>query len=33
MAGTGVQIIGTVHGEIILEVPEKMVGKAAAILH
>lgn len=29
---TGAKIIGTVHDEIILEVPEKMANDAAAIL-
>ena len=32
MADTGAKIIGTVHDEIILEVPEKMAGEAAVIL-
>ncbi len=32
LANTGAKIIGTVHDEIILEVPEKMVNDAAAIL-
>jgi len=29
---TGAQIIGTVHDEIILEVPDRLSGEAAAIL-
>ena len=32
MADTGTRIIGTVHDEIILEVPEKMAGEVAVIL-
>ena len=32
MADTGAQITGTVHDEIILEIPEKMADDAAAIL-
>jgi len=32
LADTGAQIIGTVHDEIILEVPEKMADDAAVIL-
>jgi len=32
LADTGAQIIGTVHDEIILEVPEEMAEEAAAIL-
>ena len=32
LADAGAQIIGTVHDEIILEVPEKMANAAAAIL-
>jgi DNA polymerase I-like protein with 3'-5' exonuclease and polymerase domains len=32
LADTGAKIIGTVHDEIILEVPEKMADDAAAIL-
>ena len=32
LADTGARIIGTVHDEIILEVPEKVPGEAAVIL-
>jgi DNA polymerase I-like protein with 3'-5' exonuclease and polymerase domains len=32
LAETGTQIIGTVHDELILEVPEKLAGEAAVIL-
>jgi len=32
LANTGAQIIGTVHDEIILEVPDEMANDAAAIL-
>ena len=32
MADTGFKIIGTVHDEIILEVPEKLAGEVAVIL-
>jgi DNA polymerase I len=32
LADTGAQIIGTVHEEIILEVPDGMAGEAAVIL-
>jgi DNA polymerase I-like protein with 3'-5' exonuclease and polymerase domains len=32
LANTGARIIGTVHDEIILEVPEKIANDAAAIL-
>jgi len=32
LAGTGVRVIGTVHYEIILEVPGKMADDAAEIL-
>ncbi|MGO9311715.1 MAG: DNA polymerase [Syntrophobacteraceae bacterium] len=32
LADTGSQIIGTVHDEIILEVPDRLAGEAAVIL-
>jgi DNA polymerase I-like protein with 3'-5' exonuclease and polymerase domains len=32
LENTGAQIIGTVHDEIIIEVPEGVAGKAAVIL-
>ncbi|MFZ0931470.1 MAG: DNA polymerase [Syntrophobacteraceae bacterium] len=32
LLGVGARIIGTVHDEIILEVPEQMAGEAAVIL-
>jgi DNA polymerase I-like protein with 3'-5' exonuclease and polymerase domains len=32
LTDTGTRIIGTVHDEIILEVPEEMAGKVAVIL-
>jgi DNA polymerase I-like protein with 3'-5' exonuclease and polymerase domains len=32
LANTGAKIIGTVHDEIILEVPEKIAGEVAVIL-
>jgi DNA polymerase-1 len=32
LASTGAKIIGTVHDEILLEVPRKMAGEAGAIL-
>ena len=32
LAGTGTQIIGTVHDEIILEVPDRLAGEVAVIL-
>jgi len=32
LADTGAKIIGTVHDEIILEVPDRLAGEAAVIL-
>jgi DNA polymerase I-like protein with 3'-5' exonuclease and polymerase domains len=32
LADTGAQIIGTVHDEIILEVPDRLAGEVAVIL-
>jgi DNA polymerase I-like protein with 3'-5' exonuclease and polymerase domains len=32
LANTGAKIIGTVHYEIILEVPDRLAGEAAVIL-
>ena len=32
LAGTGAKIIGTVHDEIILEVPDRLAGEVAVIL-